>query len=128
MGELFIALNLWQKYRTIIYEFFVHLQLKTLSNYESKIKNFRGIALTGWSRYDHFAILCELLPVAVPSLLLDLLILKHRTMTDAVKELGVQLKCDLVSVDMPIGYCQWPGDGLYNLLQEMEKLEVNFST
>ena len=21
---------------------------------------FRGIALTGWSRYDHFAVLCEL--------------------------------------------------------------------
>ncbi len=25
-----------------------------------------------WSRYDHFAVLCELLPVAVPSLILNL--------------------------------------------------------
>lgn len=28
----------------------------------------RGIVLTGWSRYDHFATLCELFPAAIPSL------------------------------------------------------------
>lgn len=31
---------------------------------------FRGIALTGWSRYDHFAVLCELVSLTIiqPSL------------------------------------------------------------
>lgn len=36
-----------------------------------------GIALTGWQRYDHFAVLCELLPAAIPSLTLDLLTVSH---------------------------------------------------
>ena len=31
-----------------------------------------GVIVTGWSRYDHFGILCELLPAALPSLALSL--------------------------------------------------------
>lgn len=35
--------------------------------------SFRGIAITGWQRYDHLGVLCEVFPSALPSLILNLL-------------------------------------------------------
>ena len=43
---------------------------------ESKPYTFEGIILTGWSRYTHMAPQCELLPLSVPSLVLNLLLIR----------------------------------------------------
>lgn len=37
---------------------------------------FKGAMLTGWQRYDHFSVLCELLPSSIPSLALSLAVLQ----------------------------------------------------
>nr|CAD7399224.1 unnamed protein product [Timema cristinae] len=61
--------------------------LLVLGQEAGKFQHFRGVALTGWSRwsffyvcltlcvarrYDHYAIMCELLPVSIPSLVMCL--------------------------------------------------------
>lgn len=46
--------------------------LKLLSSTDTEIA---GYVLTGWSRFDHFAVLCELLPPSIPSLFLNLILL-----------------------------------------------------
>ena len=49
--------------------------LKLIRQMKNQGVNVSGIALTGWSRYNHLAAMCELLPVGTPSLALGLAIL-----------------------------------------------------
>ncbi|KAH9362944.1 hypothetical protein HPB48_014274 [Haemaphysalis longicornis] len=68
--------------------------LEVMNEQHAKFPNFRGIVVTGWQRYDHFATLCELLPAGLPSLILNLLVLSNGAYsTDLVSKFQELLKC-----------------------------------
>jgi hexosaminidase len=48
--------------------------------------NFTGIAITGWSRYDHMLSLCELLPSSIPSLAYTLQTIVFGRITKALNQ------------------------------------------
>ena len=75
------------------------LQVMKVKSSQS-IVQFDGIALTGWSRYDHFLALCELLPQAIPQLASSLHLLKlGRNLQEADKtDIQNKLGCSYVYI------------------------------
>ncbi|XP_067860332.1 hexosaminidase D-like isoform X2 [Heptranchias perlo] len=67
-----------QSLTSISYHLANHLQwLKVAEALPRDSIQLQGIALTGWQRYDHFSVLCELLPVGIPSLAVCLQTLRN---------------------------------------------------
>ena len=55
--------------------------------------------LLGWSRYDHFAALCELLPVSIQSLVVNVMVVSLGGLEFAVsRRIHSALKCDNIKV------------------------------
>lgn len=94
---------------------------------------FKGIALTGWQRFDHFAILCELLPQAIPSLAVSLsYIINRKADHTALTSVGKSLGCDsFLNMDLKyiefVNHCNFPGSKVYGIAQRlfMLKKDVN---
>ncbi|XP_043256949.1 hexosaminidase D-like [Colletes gigas] len=113
--------------------------LEIINRYSSEI-TFKGVILTGWQRYDHFSILCELLPASIPSLAVNLAILQAPDLSgfsvDVPTRVLQALRCEgKISLSIPepqYGWtkCSYQGVSIYaallrlfSLHQEITKME-----
>jgi len=124
------ALKPWSNVVPIKQHMQNHLSwLKITSMLEQKKIDVKGIALTGWSRFDHFGPLCEVLPVGIPSLALCLGILKTGGFSTELHSnisttLGFKkpFRIDMTNLKMyEPENGKYPGSDLYHLAGLFEK-------
>ncbi|CAF0863293.1 unnamed protein product [Adineta steineri] len=104
----------------------------------TKWKNFDGVILTGWSRYDHFLSLCELLPYSIPSMIYS--IAAWQQQFSSLPKLDIvpsslheyvqkQLECSSalhITVQdhstKPVPKCKFPGAGVYEAMISLPRI------
>ncbi|CAD6190379.1 unnamed protein product [Caenorhabditis auriculariae] len=80
-----------------------------------------GQILAGWSRYDHLAILAELLPVALPTLSMAMeTVLEGRPLQGSYPVTNDLLQC---TIPTDLGFfvtgCRFPGSKIYELVNDL---------
>lgn len=91
-----------------------------------------GIFVTGWSRFNHFNALCELLPVAIPSLIVDLFYLNYQlTEKDAWRAMKSSLECENrrhlrgILAESTVHGCKFPGADVFEIIMHDWKRAVD---
>uniref|UniRef100_A0A0R3RNM9 RUN domain-containing protein n=1 Tax=Elaeophora elaphi TaxID=1147741 RepID=A0A0R3RNM9_9BILA len=93
--------------------------------YGGLFHTFRGLIITGWQRYDHFAVLCELLPVGLPSAIVNLLVAKagDKFSTESIiNATTTTLHCtSKISLQQIHSFdsCHFPGVQLFNAIHSL---------
>uniref|UniRef100_A0A914UIG5 Beta-N-acetylhexosaminidase n=1 Tax=Plectus sambesii TaxID=2011161 RepID=A0A914UIG5_9BILA len=99
-----------------------------MDQHHGYFENFRGMIICGWQRYDHFAVLCELLPVGLMSAVINFLTIRKGCFDDSVLREGAQLMhCETQQLNINAEgvagqQCVFPGSLVY---QHVQDLHVN---
>ncbi|XP_028967191.1 hexosaminidase D [Galendromus occidentalis] len=105
--------------------------LEVIQEQKKKFKLFRGLVITGWQRYDHFATLAETFPAGFPSLILSLLsataggftgkenlirsqMLKLLACQDSSRRLDLESDENLYTA---MGRCNFPGSAVFRMTE-----------
>lgn len=99
--------------------------LKVMADVE-RLVTFKGIMLTGWSRYDHLSVLCELLPNSIPTLaacmsLFTLPVIPQMNVTVAV---AINTKMNCATTYPSESSCNFPGSSIFQEIQYLEGYKV----
>ncbi|XP_041072959.1 hexosaminidase D-like isoform X1 [Carcharodon carcharias] len=112
-----------QSLTPISYHLANHLQwLKVAEAVPRDSIQLHGIVLTGWQRYDHFSVLCELLPVGIPSLAVCLQTLKNGIFSEKEEDfvqkcLGFKtLRVNFLSIEDAGNF---PGSDIFNRVTQI---------
>ncbi|KHJ46808.1 glycosyl hydrolase family 20, catalytic domain protein [Trichuris suis] len=105
--------------------------IKQMSTASEKFREFRGLIFTGWQRYDHFAVLCEFLPIGIPSLTVNMLTIRNGRFDASVNDQAISIMQCVTGSDVKgdLYGCRFPGSDIYHHVQllhekkgEIEKL------
>uniref|UniRef100_T1IV42 beta-N-acetylhexosaminidase n=1 Tax=Strigamia maritima TaxID=126957 RepID=T1IV42_STRMM len=110
--------------------------IDVLNQEQRRFREIRGIAITGWQRYDHFAVLCELLPAAVPSLAVNVLATSNGYFNESLQsQLFDGLQCMkhqkyTTFIDLEhdphlwakLSFCFFPGVAFFKVTEHLSRL------